>query len=119
VEEFGILKEFIGMMELLFKDALAHIKSNGFLIESFEIVRRVRQGCLLASFVFLIVTMIKTKVEARIVKEIELLMADQQQVIAQYANDTSLTLLEKEESVRRLIFMLETLYLSSKLVFHY
>ena len=60
--------------------------------------------------------MIKDEVEAGSVKGIKLLFEDRQQVIVQYTDDTSLTLLGEEKLVRRLIYTLEIFCLSSGLI---
>jgi hypothetical protein len=63
--------------------------------------------------------MIKTEVAVGVVKEIKLPGGTRQQVIAQYANDTSSTLLGEEESLRCLIYILETFCLSFGLVLNW
>ena len=60
--------------------------------------------------------MVKKEVTAGTVKGIQLPFGDSQQVIAQYANDTSMTLLGEEELVKRLILTLETFCSSSGLI---
>lgn len=51
--------------------------------------------------------------------EIQLPTLGHQQVIAQYTDDTSLTLLEEEYSVRALIYTLETFCMASRLVLNW
>jgi hypothetical protein len=121
IRGFGFLEEFIKMTKMLFIETSAYMKVNGSQTAPFEIGRGIRQGCPLAPYLFLLVAevmnaMIKMEVEAGIVKGIKLLVEDRQQVIAQYADDTSLTLLGEEEPVRRLISTLETFYVSSGLI---
>jgi hypothetical protein len=108
---------------VLFQDALVCVKINGAHTKAFSIGRGVRQGCPLGPYLFLIVAevmnaMIKTKVAARVIKGIKLHGGTRQHVIAQYVDDTSLTLLE-EESLRCLIYILETFHFSSGLVLNW
>jgi hypothetical protein len=53
------------------------------------------------------------------VKGIKLLVDENHQIVAQYADDTSFTLLGKEELVRNLIYTLETFCLGSSLVYNW
>jgi hypothetical protein len=53
------------------------------------------------------------------VKGIKLPVEDRQQIVAQYVDDMSFTLLGEEESVRYLIYTLETLCLGSGLVLNW
>jgi hypothetical protein len=51
----GFLDKFMGMMQMLFKDATANAKINGSQTTPFKIGREVWQGCPLAPYLFLIV----------------------------------------------------------------
>jgi hypothetical protein len=51
---FGIHHLFIIMVKLLFEDASAGISVNGGQSKQFRIMRGVRQGCLLAPYLFLL-----------------------------------------------------------------
>jgi hypothetical protein len=120
MKKFGFPEEFIGMTKLLFHDATVCIKINGTQTTAFAIERGVRQGCPLAPYLFLIVVevmnaMVKSEVASGAIRGITLPGGEQQQVIAQYADDTSLTLLGEEESVRMTIFTLEVFCASSGL----
>jgi hypothetical protein len=120
----GFPSEFIDLIKLLFKNATACVKVNGSLSESFKIARGVRQGCPVAPYLFLIAAevlnmMVATKVEQGRVKGIELPFRNRQQIIAQYANDTSFTLTGEEEPVRNLIYLLETFCAASGLVLNW
>lgn len=92
--KFGFLVEYIDMTKMLFYDAEACDKVNGSQAPSFKIVRRVRQGCPLAPYLFLIVAevlncMVQTWVESGSIQEITLPVENRQQVIAQFVDDTS------------------------------
>lgn len=96
MREFGFPIEFIGMTELLFQDVAAIVKVNGSQSPAFGIHRGVRQGCLLALYLFLIVAevlnaMVKRGVEEGAVKGIDLPAEGKEQVIAQFSDDTSTT----------------------------
>jgi hypothetical protein len=124
MRKFGFPEEFLTMVMLLFKNASATVKVNGSQTGSFDISREVRQGCLLAPYLFLIVAevmnvMIKAEVDVGLVKGIKLPVEDRQQVIAQYADDTSLTLLGEEDSIRWLIYTLEAFCSSFGLVLNW
>ena len=73
----------------------------------------IRQGCPLAPYLFLIAAevmnaMVKVEVEVGRVKGIKLPSEDLQQVMAQYVNNTSFTLLGEEASMRYLVSTLGT-----------
>jgi hypothetical protein len=124
MEKFGFPREFVGMTSLLFQDAMASVKINGAQTTTFEIQQGVRQGCPLAPYLFLIVAevmnaMIKLEVASGTIKGTKLPVDNMQQVVAQYADDTSLTLLGEEESVRRAIYILEVFYASSGMVLNW
>jgi hypothetical protein len=124
LSQFGFLEEFIGMMKLLFKDASASVKVNGSLTKSFDIERGVRQGCPMAPYLFLVVAevmnaMIKMAASTGMVKGINLPGGAHQQVIAQYADDTSLTLQGEEISIRGTILTLDTFCEGSGLVLNW
>jgi hypothetical protein len=60
--------------------------------------------------------MVKQELELGKVLGIELLGEGKQQVIAQYMDDTSLTLRGEKGSFKKLIYTVDTFYLSSELV---
>lgn len=96
LSKFGFPKEFVDMTKMLFKDVLATVKVNGSQTKSFGIKRGIRQGCPMVPYLFLVVAevlnaMVKEVVNLRMVKGINLPGGALQQVIAQYADDTSLT----------------------------
>jgi hypothetical protein len=124
ISGMGFPDEFIKMVQLLFTDAEACVKVNGSLFDSFSIKRGVRQGCPLAPYLFIIAAevlnmMVKAEVVSGHVKGIELPCGNRQQIIAQYADDTSFTLRGEEESVRNLIYLLETFCAASGLVLNW
>ena len=55
MEKMGICEKFIGWVKLLFDNASALVNLNGSLGEDFKIEKGVRQGRLLAPYLFLIV----------------------------------------------------------------
>jgi hypothetical protein len=120
----GLPAVFLKFVSLLFKNATANVKVNGALSESFKIERGVRQGCPLAPYLFIIATkvlntMVTMEAATGRVKGIQLPMENRQQLIAQYADDTSFTLLGEEEPLRNLIYFLEIFCLASRLVINW
>ncbi|MCO5582925.1 hypothetical protein L7F22_036828 [Adiantum nelumboides] len=56
VERMGFGELFTGMVKTLFQNASATIQVNGYITESFQLARSIRQGCPLAPLLFVIVT---------------------------------------------------------------
>lgn len=84
----------------------------------------MRQGCQLAPYLFLIAAealnaMVKKGVSIGTVKGIKLPRGVRQQVLAQYADDTSFTLLGEEVPVKALITLLDCFCLASGLVLNW
>ena len=124
MEKLGFPQVFIKMVSLLFHDASACVKLNGEPSPYFPIQRGVRQGCPLAPYLFLIVTevlnaMVSQEMRAGRVQGISLPFEGRQQIIAQYADDTSFTLFGNEEKVRCLVYLLETFCLATELVLNW
>jgi hypothetical protein len=120
----GIPEEFVNMVRILFQDAAACVKINGSFSESFAIERGVWHGCPLAPYLFLITVevlnrMVAAEASTGRVQGIKQPVEERQQIVAQYADDTSFTLLGEEEHVRNLIYFLETFYLASGLVLNW
>jgi hypothetical protein len=97
---------------------------NGVLSKSFPIKRGIRQGCPVAPYLFLIAaevlnSMVTAELATGRIKGIRLLIGDRQQIVAQYADDTSFVLLGEEEPVRNLIYILETFCLALGLVLNW
>lgn len=121
--KLGIPLEFIDMTKLLFHDATPSVKVNGVLCAPFGITRGCDKGSLVPYLFQLIAevlnSMVKKGVEEGCVKGICLPMEGRQQVIGQYADDTSFTLLREEESTCELLYILETFCLGSGLTLNW
>jgi hypothetical protein len=105
LHHLGFPPAFTGMVRLLFLDAAARVSVNGKATSSFPIQQGVRQGCPLAPYLFLVVGEIlnhNSKREARQgrIQGINLPGASEPQIIAQFADDTSLFITAKELPVR-------------------
>jgi hypothetical protein len=79
------------------------------------------KGAPLAPYLFLVVTevlnnMVTQEAEARRVRRIWLPMDDKQQIMAQYADDTTFTLSREEVEVRNLISLLNSFCAASGLI---
>jgi hypothetical protein len=101
----GFPDSFTNMTRLLFHDAAAQVCVNGQVTEPFSIQQGVRQGCPLAPYLFLIVGeilnySIKREVRLGRIRGIELPGAFEPQTIAQYADDTSLSIRGEEVHVQ-------------------
>lgn len=110
--KIGISTPFLDMVRLLLLDASNHVNVNGKLSPTFEIHRGVRQGCPMAPYLFLIISealnaLIKQQVELDLIKGITLPIG-KSQVMLQYADDTSFTLLGEQDSVQCLVNSLTT-----------
>lgn len=100
------------MVQILFQEAVSSVNVNGVASPPFKIERGVRQGCPLAPYLFIIVgealnTMIKVESVRNNIKGIRLPGNELQQTLAQYADDTSFTLLGEELPVRNMISLLD------------
>lgn len=109
--KLGFPEDFTKMISLLFTDATNHVNVNGSLSPAFQLNRSVRQGCPVASYLFLIVSealnaLIKNQVDAGLIKGISLPIG-RQQVLLQYADNTGLTLQGEQDSVQHLITTLQ------------
>lgn len=90
----GFPRVFISMSEMLFQKTQTAVKVNGTHFVAFPIGRGVRQGCPFAPYLFIIIaevlnTMVKNGVEGGSIKGITLRGGSRQQVIAQFADDSS------------------------------
>ena len=124
MEKLGFPQAFIKMVSLLFHDALACVKLNGDPSPYFPIQRGVCQGCPLALYLFLIVAevlnaMVSQEMREGRVQGISLPFEGRQQIIAQYADDTSFTLFGDEEKVRCLVYLLETFCMATGLMLNW
>jgi hypothetical protein len=97
LERFGFPWEFIHMIRMLFGEANACVSVNGRLTRKFPVRQGVRQDCPLAPYLFLLVggvlnLSIKAEERAGRIRGISLPGSQGYQTIAQYADDSSLTL---------------------------
>lgn len=104
VTRLGFPDEFLTMVRLLFVGASGQVNVNGKLSPAFDIERGVRQGCPLAPYLFFIVaevlnTIFKRNAKLGLIRGIQL-PCDRQQILLQYADDTSLILRGEEEPVK-------------------
>ncbi|MCO5614304.1 hypothetical protein L7F22_068582 [Adiantum nelumboides] len=56
IDRMGFGSLFLGMVKTLFQNASASIQVNGYISDSFQLVRSIRQGCPLAPLLFAIAT---------------------------------------------------------------
>jgi hypothetical protein len=93
---------------MLFHDAMVSININNQTTMLFKPHRRVCQGCLLAPYLFIITakalnTIVEHTMVASNVKGITLPQDNSQQIISQYADDTSFTVKVEETSVDHIV----------------
>lgn len=124
MDKIGFSKEINLIVRLLYINTLAKVKINGSLFESFFIKREIWQRYPLALYLFFVVveavnSMIFKEVELRTIKRIQLLMRHRQQIMVQYANNTSLILFGKEENVKHTAFILDTFCLGSNSIINW
>jgi hypothetical protein len=94
---------------------------NGRTTKKFGIEQGVRQGCPVALYLFLVIgkilnTCIKKEVALGRIKGIILPCSEKQQIINQYANDSSLTLKGEEAIVEQTVSVLDTFNKATSLV---
>jgi hypothetical protein len=109
------------MTRLLFQQAQARIVVNGKTTQTFPILQGVRQGCPLAPYLFLVIGEIlnftmKREVQKRHIKGIQLPGALEEQVIAQFADDTSLSIYAAEAPVKATMETLNKFSTASRLI---
>jgi hypothetical protein len=97
----GFSFAFIDMVRLLFQDAAAHVSINGKSTAAYSIQQGVRQGCPLVPYFFLVIGKILNhciKCEAcqGRIQGIEIPGAHEPQIMAQFADDTSLFVTAEE-----------------------
>lgn len=124
LNKMGFPTKFVHMISLLFTDAAAAVKVNGVPSPQFVIERRVRHGCPLAPYLFIIISkvlnlMVMKEAVAGQVKGIRLPFPGRQQILAQYADDTSFTLLGDEDFAHNLIHTLNTFCQATGLVINW
>jgi exonuclease III len=121
LESLGFPELFLRMTRLLFHNAAARVSLNGKSTSAFPIQQGVRQGCPLAPYLFLVVGeilnhTIKREVHRGRIKGIELPGALEPQTVAQYADDTSLTICGEEQPVRTTMRTLQSFSQASGLL---
>jgi hypothetical protein len=119
----GLPSPFIDMIRLLFRDARAAVSLNGEPTESFEICRRVRQGCPLAPYLFLLVgetlhAATRAAVAASTLSGIMLPDGVTQQTLLQYADDTTFTLAGEEHNLLAISSLLQDFGYATGLVYN-
>jgi hypothetical protein len=112
MEALGFDAEFINMTKLLFTGATASVCVNGTTSKPFQLSRGVRQGCLMAPYLFLIVgeilnIQLQEAAQEGQIKGIKLPTVPIFQLICQYADDTTLFLKDEERCVNNSIAILE------------
>lgn len=120
----NFFKEFNLMIKLLFVNVLAKININGSLFKSFFIEREIRQGCLLAFYLFFVLvealnSIIAKEVELEAIKRIQLPMRHRQQIMGQYVDETSLILFSEKENVRHVTHILDIFCLDFGLIINW
>ena len=124
ISKLGIPDSFILLTRFLYLAAKACININGKNSRSFTIDQEVCQGCPLAPYLFLIVgeTLNRCiKVEARVGKilGIQLHRCQKQQIMMQYAKDTSLTIGANQKLVSNTFSLILTFNQGSGLIINW
>lgn len=112
MNKIGIPDSFSRIVMMLLQDASATVLLNGKPTPPFAIQRGVRPGCPLAPYPFLIVAEalhMAASVEQRLGKihGISLPDSDLQQLVAQYVDDTGLSVIGRESDLRNTISLLD------------
>jgi hypothetical protein len=121
MDKMGFPASFTSMTRMLFHDAAARVSLNGQATAKFPILQGVRQGCPLAPYLLLIIGeflnfAIKREVGRGRIKGINLPGAPETQIIAQFADDTSLFIRGEEGPMRATAETLQQFSLASGLV---
>jgi hypothetical protein len=107
------------MVQLLFTGASASVGLNGGESEVFEVQRWVRQGCLLAPYLFLFVKALNIMTRQALVQDelegIILLEAVTEQVLLQYADDADMMVRGSEQNCLRIMSLLDSYGLATGL----
>lgn len=124
MENMGFPPLFLGMTKLLFSGAIASVSVNGKRTPKFPIRQGLRQGCPLAPYLFFIVGEIlnislKKEVNIGRIRGVDIPNSQCQQVIAQYADDTSMTIRGEEVYVHNVVAFLHTFSDASGLVINW
>jgi hypothetical protein len=120
----GFPRAFISMTCLLFVGAKAAISVNGRCIPHFQVSQGVRQGCPLAPYLFLIVSevlnhCVKKEAQQGWIMDIRLPGLEEQQIIMQFVDDTSMTLAGEEAVATHTINTLHTFSIGSGLIINW
>ena len=106
-----INENFVGWIKFLFGNVSVAVKFNGSPCKKFKIERGVRQWCLLAPYIFIIVRKVFTHINKRAEAEgkicgILLLRRRKQQSIIQYANDSAFMIRGDKKFVDEINYLL-------------
>jgi hypothetical protein len=124
MSKMGFPIEFINMVKLTLVDAEASTNVNGQPTSSFPIKRGVRQGCPLAPLLFLIMgetlhAKVQEAQEQGKIKGMKLPRSQVQQLMLQFADDTSFTIRVEKDTVTFLVQILHTFSLASGLLINW
>lgn len=97
LEKFGFGSTFIKWIKIFYKDIRSAVKLNGFITDYFSIQNSVRQGCPISALLFVLAAeplnlYIK---QSQAIKGIQIPYSDRTSLIYQHADDTTLTLADK------------------------
>jgi len=94
---FGFGKHFIEWIKILYTDVSSAIKCNGHISRFFHVQRSVRQGCGLSALLYVIAAEpLNLLIKQSTLKGIDIKGSNVTSLIYQYADDTTLTLADKE-----------------------
>jgi hypothetical protein len=98
LEKFGFGPSFIRWIKTIDTDISSVVKVNGFISEPFELSRGVRQGCSLSAMLYVLIaeTFACLVRDNQNIKGLSLPGTGQSSVISQYADDTTLTLRDRD-----------------------
>ena len=114
LEAFGFGPQFISLVKLLYTDIYSKILVNGFITDSFQVKRSVRQGCSLSPLLY-VLCMEPFAHRIRLdpmIKGIPLPGTVEEVKISQYADDTNL-FVRDNNSVRKILILVELFELIS------
>jgi hypothetical protein len=119
----GLPIPFIRMTQLLFNNARASISMNGSITDQFNIDRGIRQGCPLAPYLFLFVAEAlhsATRAAATLGQLTGINLPDgiTQQLLLQYADDTSFTLARRQPNLQYRTALLDRFGQATGLVYN-
>ena len=111
---------FINMIRMLLCDASTSVNISKPVTKPFRLQKGVHQGCPLAPYLFVIVAnalhdVIKNVVKIGLIKGIYLPQCLTQQIIYQYANNTSFTMRAEEASMDNLVGIIQNFGFASSL----